>query len=74
MDDDFKKKILVQRTDFEAVSSAIGKESVPMKYGGTMKAHHCPGNILADLAEHYEKEFQGSNLFFHYLTCSSHDF
>jgi hypothetical protein len=45
------------------MSSTIGKESVPMKYGGTMGAHKCPGNILADLAELYDKEFEGLNTY-----------
>lgn len=50
-------QILIQNTNFEAVSSSIGKKHLLKKYGGTLEIPDIPGKVLADFAEFYEKDF-----------------
>lgn len=56
-------QILIQNTNFETVSSSIGKKHLLKKYGGTLEIPDIPGKVLADFAEFYEKDFRSKKPF-----------
>lgn len=51
-------QIIFHGKDKKSLTAHIDPACLPPRYGGTMTAPECPGTDLADLFQHFHKEFE----------------